>query len=83
MSDRHINRHANTIRLLAPWPVETETTRMNRTILKPLALFNLAFVLMLVTLGPRYGWAVMIIIGALVTALNLFVIRSLSKPPRP
>jgi hypothetical protein len=35
-----------------------------------------------VTLGPRYGWTVMIIIGALVSLLNLVAVRFFSQMTR-
>jgi|GEM_PF-5779704 len=54
---------------------------MPSTVLKPLLLLNAAFVVMLVTLGPRFGWTVMVIIGALVSVLNLIAVRAFSQRP--
>jgi hypothetical protein len=55
---------------------------MRRRLLKPLLAMNAAFVVMLITLGPRYGWSVMIIIGVLVSMLNMLAVRAWSEPPR-
>lgn len=48
-------------------------------VLKPLLLLNATFILMLVTLGPRYGWTVMILIGAIISALNLIAVRASAR----
>ncbi|HLZ20999.1 MAG TPA: hypothetical protein VKQ30_02600 [Ktedonobacterales bacterium] len=55
---------------------------MSGRMLKPLLLLNATFVLMLVTLGPRYGWMVMVFIGAIISAFNILAIRSGARKPR-
>lgn len=55
---------------------------MSGRVLKPLLLLNATFLLMLVTLGPRYGWTVMVIIGAIISAFNILAIRSGVGKPR-
>jgi hypothetical protein len=55
---------------------------MSERVLKPLLLLNATFVLMLITLGPRYGWTVMVLIGALISAFNILAIRSGAGKPR-
>ncbi len=55
---------------------------MPKNVLKPLMALNVTFLLTLVTLGPRYGWTVMIIAGAFVSALNLWAVRAAARPPR-
>ena len=54
---------------------------MPKNVLTPLLLLNGVYVLMLFTLGPRYGWGTMIFIGALVSMLNLIIVRVTA--PRP
>jgi hypothetical protein len=49
---------------------------MPRSILLPLLALNAAFVALLVLVGPTYGWLVMVIIGALVSAANIYAIRA-------
>ena len=49
--------------------------RIPRSLWAPLTLLNGGFVVMLITLGPRYGWPVMIIIGSAVSAVNIAAIR--------
>ncbi|HEV7128892.1 MAG TPA: hypothetical protein VGN32_15790 [Ktedonobacterales bacterium] len=49
--------------------------RLPRSLWAPLAVLNGGFVVMLITLGPRYGWLVMVIIGAAVSAANIAAIR--------
>lgn len=60
-----------------------ETHRVPKNVLTPLLLLNGVYVLMLFTLGPRYGWGTMIFIGALVSALNLIIVRVTAPRPRP
>lgn len=48
---------------------------MSGRVLKPLLLLNGTFVLMLITLGPRYGWTVMVLIGAIISTFNILAIR--------
>lgn len=55
---------------------------MPKRVLKPLLVMNLAFVVALVTLGPRYGWNTMIVIACFVSMINLLIVRSASQPPR-
>lgn len=55
---------------------------MSGRMLKPLLLLNCTFVLMLVTLGPRYGWTVMVIIGGVISAFNILALRSRTGNPR-
>ena len=55
---------------------------MPKNIFLPLLGLNAVYVLMLVTLGPRYGWTVMIVAGAFVTMVNLLAVRACSTPPR-
>jgi hypothetical protein len=54
-----------------------------KNVLTPLLLLNGVYVLMLFTLGPRYGWGTMIFIGALVSMLNLIIVRVTAPRPRP
>ena len=49
---------------------------MSGSVLKPLLLLNATYLLMLITLGPRYGWTVMILIGAIISAFNILVLRT-------
>ena len=56
---------------------------MPKNVLTPLLLLlNAVYVLMLFTLGPRYGWGTMIVIGALVSTINLVIVRVTSAPPK-
>ena len=55
---------------------------MPKNVLTPLLLLNAVYILMLVTLGPRYGWGTMIVIGALVSTINLIIVRVTSAPPK-
>ncbi|MGH2514805.1 MAG: hypothetical protein ACRDHP_04040 [Ktedonobacterales bacterium] len=55
---------------------------MSGRMLKPLLLFNCTFVLMLVTLGPRYGWTVMVLIGGIISAVNILALRSREGNPK-
>jgi hypothetical protein len=55
---------------------------MSERVLKPLLLLNATFVLMLITLGPRYGWTVMVLIGAIISAFNILALRSGAGKPR-
>lgn len=55
---------------------------MPRNVFTPLLLLNAVYILMLFTLGPRYGWGTMIVIGALVSTLNLIIVRVTSVPPK-
>ncbi len=55
---------------------------MPKNTLTPLLIVNAVYILMLFTLGPRYGWGTMILIGALVSTLNLIIVRVMSVPPR-
>jgi hypothetical protein len=55
---------------------------MPKNVVLPLLALNVVFVLMLVTLGPRYGWAPLVLAGALVSAVNLFAVRAAARPPR-
>lgn len=55
---------------------------MPKRVWKPLLAMNLAFVVALITLGPRYGWNTMIIVACFVSMVNLFIVRSASQPPR-
>jgi hypothetical protein len=48
----------------------------------PLIALNAVYLVMLVTLGPRYGWTTMIVAGAIVSGVNLLVVRATSTPPR-
>lgn len=43
----------------------------------PLILFNGAFLVCLFTVGPTYGWLPIIAIGAVVSAVNVYALRSL------
>jgi hypothetical protein len=56
---------------------------MPSNLLKPVMALNAVFVLLLITLGPRYGWNLMIAIGALVSVVNILAVRAAGKPPRP
>jgi hypothetical protein len=58
------------------------SARMPKNVVLPLLALNVVFVLMLVTLGPRYGWAPLVLAGALVSAVNLFAVRAAARPPR-
>ena len=49
---------------------------------KPLLVMNLAFVVALITLGPRYGWNTMIVVACFVSMVNLLIVRAVSQPPR-
>jgi len=56
---------------------------MPSNLLKPVMALNAVFVLVLITLVPRYGWTLMIAIGALVSIVNILAVRAASKPPLP
>lgn len=56
---------------------------MSGSVLKPLLLLNSVYLLMLITLGPRYGWPVMILIGAIVSAFNILALRAGSRTGKP
>lgn len=53
---------------------------MSKRLLTPLLILNGAYLVMLLTLGPVYGWTVMVLIGFLVSAANILAIRRASKP---
>jgi len=55
---------------------------MPKRVLQPLLAMNLAFVVALVTLGPRYGWNAMIVVACGVSVVNLLIVRAASQPPR-
>ncbi len=55
---------------------------MPKNVVLPLLALNVVFVLMLVTLGPRYGWGPLVLAGALVSVVNLFAVRAAARPPR-
>jgi hypothetical protein len=48
---------------------------MPRSVLVPLLVLNGGFLVMLVTIGPTYGWLTMVLIGALISAANVYVWR--------
>lgn len=53
-----------------------------KSVLRPLIALNIVYLFMLVTLGPRYGWTAMIVAGAIVSAVNLLVVRAGTTPSR-
>ena len=55
---------------------------MPKNVVLPLLALNAVFVLMLVTLGPRYGWAPLVLAGAVVSAVNLLAVRTAARLPR-
>jgi hypothetical protein len=48
---------------------------MPRRVLAPLLVLNGAYLVMLVLLGPVYGWVTMVLVGAFVSAANIYAIR--------
>ena len=60
---------------------EGEEAAVPKSVLRPLLALNAVY-LVLATLGPHYGWTVMILVGAVVSAVNLLVVRAASAPPR-
>ena len=52
-----------------------------KSVLRPLIALNVVYLVMLVTLGPRYGWTAMIVAGAIVSVVNLLVVRAGATPP--
>jgi hypothetical protein len=61
---------------------EGEEAAVPKSVLRPLLALNVVYLVLLVTLGPHYGWTVMILVGAVVSAVNLLVVRAASAPPR-
>jgi hypothetical protein len=43
----------------------------------PLVLLNVGFLALIVTVGPAYGWLPIALIGAVVSAVDLYIVRSL------
>ncbi len=63
-------------------PRSEQEPAVPKNVMKPLVALNAIYLLMLVTLGPRYGWTVMILAGAIVSTVNLLVVRAAATPRR-
>lgn len=54
---------------------------MQKRVLTPLLVLNGAYVVMLVLLGPVYGWVTMLLVGVAVSAANIIAINRINRSP--